>query len=96
LQALTLLGETAGLLAIVWPRARPAVGLALLAFHVGQVAVFGWGFHANIVVVALVLLPVRDPLLRWASARAGSRERAAGLVPAGQSDSGDKPRRSPR
>jgi hypothetical protein len=57
LQAVTLLAETGALLAVVWPRARVLVGLALLAFHAGQIAVFGWGFHANMVILALVLLP---------------------------------------
>jgi hypothetical protein len=57
LQWAALLGETAGFLAIVSTRLRPLVGLALIGFHVGQIAVFGWGFHANMVLLALVFLP---------------------------------------
>jgi hypothetical protein len=60
MQWLALLGETSGLLAIVWPRARPLVGATLIAFHLGQIAVFGWGFHANLLILALVLLPARN------------------------------------
>jgi hypothetical protein len=63
LQALTLAGETGALLAIIWPPARLVVGLALIGFHVGAIAVFGWGFHANLLILVLVFLPVE----RWAS-----------------------------
>ena len=60
----TLIGETAGFLAIVSRRARPWIGLLLIGFHLGQIGVFGWGFHANMLLLALVFLPVADWLPR--------------------------------
>src|SRR5262249_53969704 len=65
----TLVGETSGLLAIVWPRSRPVVGVLLVGFHVAQVAVFGWGFHANMAYLLLLFLPVDRWLERWQAAR---------------------------
>jgi hypothetical protein len=73
LQWLTILGETGALLAIVWPRARPYVGLTLVGFHVGATGVFRWGFHVNLVMVALLLLPID----RWLAVRASPRRRGA-------------------
>lgn len=60
LQWAALVAECAAPLALV-PRLRPWIGLALIGFHYGQVAVFGWGFHANAALIALYFLPVR----RW-------------------------------
>jgi hypothetical protein len=57
LQWATLVGETGGLVAIVSARLRPLVGLALIGFHAGSIWVFGWGFHANVAILALVFLP---------------------------------------
>jgi hypothetical protein len=64
LQATALVGETAALPAIVWPRLRPLVGTLLIGFHIGQIAVFGWGFHANMAIIALVFLPFHAWLSR--------------------------------
>jgi hypothetical protein len=81
LQWLALVGECGGLVAIVSARLRPWVGLLLIAFHVGQIAVFGWWFHANMVLIALTFLPVYDwtPLLveRWEK-RFAARRQASG------------------
>lgn len=57
LQWVTLIGETGGFVAIFSRTLRPFIGLLLIGFHIGQVAVFGWGFHANAAVIALVFLP---------------------------------------
>jgi hypothetical protein len=70
LQITTLIGETSGLVAIVWPASRPLIGLLLLGFHVGQIAVFGWGFHANMVLLALFFLPCRAWIDRYVARRA--------------------------
>jgi hypothetical protein len=58
LQALTLLAEAGAPFALFFPRLRPVIGLALIGFHYGAIAVFGWAFHGNVIAVALVLLPV--------------------------------------
>ena len=57
LQWAALVGETSGWLAIASSRLRPLVGITLIGFHIGQIAVFGWGFHANLIILALVFLP---------------------------------------
>jgi hypothetical protein len=57
MQAAALLGECGGMVAIVSARLRPLVGLLLIGFHVAQICVFGWGFHANMLMLALVFLP---------------------------------------
>jgi hypothetical protein len=75
LQVVTLIGETAGLLAIVWPASRPVIGLLLIGFHIGQIAVFGWGFHANMVLLALFFLPCRGWIDRLAARRRLSEPR---------------------
>jgi hypothetical protein len=81
LQWLALAGECGGLVAVVSARLRPVVGLLLIAFHIGQIAVFGWWFHANMVLIALTFLPVYDwtPRLvgRWERRLAASREAVA-------------------
>jgi hypothetical protein len=64
-----LIGETAGYVAIVSRRLRPWIGLLLIAFHVGQIALFGWGFHANMVLLALVFLPFYERVPRWVARR---------------------------
>jgi len=58
MQWTALLGECGGLVAIFSARLRPLVGLALISFHVGQICIFGWGFHTNMLMLALVFLPV--------------------------------------
>jgi hypothetical protein len=67
LQWSALIGETSGLLAVVSRRARPWVGLLLIGFHVGQILVFGWGFHANMALIALLFLPFDEWVPRWAA-----------------------------
>jgi hypothetical protein len=64
LQTTTLLGELGGLIAVVSRRLRPLIGLLLIGFHGGAITVFGWGFHANVVLLALVFLPVPEAI-RW-------------------------------
>jgi hypothetical protein len=58
MQTVTLIAETSAFPAIFFTRLRPFVGLALIGFHAGSICVFGWGFHANMVILALVYLPV--------------------------------------
>ncbi len=58
MQWTALLGECGGLAAIFSARLRPLVGLALICFHIGQICIFGWGFHTNMLMLALVFLPV--------------------------------------
>ncbi len=65
----TLAAEVGGLVAVVSPRLRPWVGLGLLGLHYGIVTVFGWGFHANAVIVALVFLPFREWVERFVAWR---------------------------
>jgi hypothetical protein len=69
LQATTLVGETAGFLAVVWKPARPWIGLLLIGFHIGQIEVFEWGFHANMLMLGLFFLPVEPLVRRWAEQR---------------------------
>jgi hypothetical protein len=85
LQITTLLGEVGGLVAVVSRRLRPVVGLALISFHAGAINVFGWGFHANLVLLALVFLPVPEAI-RWLLAR---RERGVGVQTNGRAEVGD-------
>jgi hypothetical protein len=77
LQWAALIGETAGLVAIFSRLLRPWIGLLLIAFHVGQIVLFGWGFHANMVILALVFLPLNEwvpRLVVWIDGRrAGAR-----------------------
>jgi hypothetical protein len=58
MQWTALLGECGGLVAIFSARLRPFVGLALISFHIGQICIFEWGFHTNMLMLALVFLPV--------------------------------------
>src|SRR5262249_40477522 len=73
MQAATLVGETGSFAAIVFPRLRPWVGLLLISFHLVTINVFGWGFHANVLILGLVFLPC----YRWVPRGwcAGRRER---------------------
>ncbi len=74
MQWAALVGECGGLVAIVSRRLRPLVGMLLIGFHVAQISVFGWGFYTNMVMLALVFLPVREwtpRIVAW-FVRAGS------------------------
>lgn len=73
LQIVTLVGETGGFLAIVCRWCRPVIGLMLIAFHVGAISVFRWGFHANLVLLILFFLPCD----RWIPALVDFLERRA-------------------
>jgi hypothetical protein len=73
LQVMVLVGELGAIPAIFFPRLRPWIGLLLIAFHLGQIEVFGWGFHANAILIALVFLPVE----RWMD---GAFQRGKGPV----------------
>jgi hypothetical protein len=65
LQVLTLIVESAGILAI-FPRLRPWIGLALLAFYAGVLATFDYGFQFNAILTAVYFLPVESWLTRRA------------------------------
>jgi hypothetical protein len=85
LQWVALIGETAGFVAIVSRRLRPWIGVLLIGFHLGQIQLFGWGFHANVVILALVFLPFYEWIPRWVSWResiAGTTESSAAPVSA--------------
>ena len=69
LQVLTLIVETAGILALI-PRLRTWIGLGLLAFYIGVLATFDYGFQFNALLTALYFLPVE----RWITQRAISRQ----------------------
>jgi hypothetical protein len=69
LQWAALIGETSGFVAILSRTLRPWIGLLLIAFHVGQIVLFGWGFHANMIILALVFLPVYEWMTRWIDRR---------------------------
>jgi hypothetical protein len=71
LQWATLIGETGGLVAILSTRLRPLVGLLLIGFHAGSIGVFGWGFHANVAILALVFLPCSTWVPRLVARRGG-------------------------
>lgn len=68
LQVLTLVCETSGILA-VFPRLRPWIGLALVAFYVGVLATFDYGFQFNALLTALYLLPCERWITRAATRR---------------------------
>ena len=57
LQVATLIFETAGVLAI-FPRLRPWIGWGLVAFYIGVLATFDYGFQFNALFTALYLLPI--------------------------------------
>jgi hypothetical protein len=68
LQALTLIVETAGVLA-VFPKLRPWIGLALTAFYLGVLATFDYGFQFNAILTALYFLPIEERLTQAAKSR---------------------------
>jgi hypothetical protein len=61
LQAGALLVECSAPLAIFFPQVRSLVGLGIVGFHYGQISLFGWGFHGNALLSAVLLFPVS----RW-------------------------------
>jgi hypothetical protein len=78
LQALTLVIETAGVLAI-FPRLRPWIGWGLVAFYGGVLATFDYGFQFNAWFTALYFLPceryvTRAADRRWQRSPANSEE----------------------
>jgi hypothetical protein len=68
-----LLLYAGGLVAIVSKHLRSVVGLLQTGFHVAQTCVFGWGFHTNLAMLALVFLPV----FMWTPRVVAALERAA-------------------
>jgi hypothetical protein len=72
LQVLTLIVETAGILAIV-PRLRVWIGLALLGFYLGVLATFDYGFQFNALLTAIYLLPLETWITRRAACRNATR-----------------------
>jgi hypothetical protein len=68
LQVGTLIIETAGILAI-FPRLRPWIGCGLLAFYVGVLATFDYGFQFNALFTALYFLPFEKLITRAAERR---------------------------
>jgi len=68
LQVLTLVFETAGILA-VFPRLRPIIGWGLTAFYFGVLATFDYGFQFNAFLTALYFLPFE----RWITQAATRR-----------------------
>jgi hypothetical protein len=68
LQAGTLVVETAGVLAII-PRLRPWIGWALVAFYVGVLATFDYGFQFNAILTALYFLPCEPAIHAMATRR---------------------------
>jgi len=71
LQILTLVFETAGILAI-FPRMRPIVGWGLVAFYIGVLATFDYGFQFNALLTALYFLPF-ERVISQAAARHAER-----------------------
>jgi hypothetical protein len=96
LQWATLLAETGGFVAILSRRLRPLIGLALIGFHVGAICVFGWGFHANLLLIALVFLPFDRWVPRWVAGlerRTGpAADRARAEMARARSVSEERPR----
>lgn len=56
LQVTVLLAETLAFTGIFSLRARLAVGGALLLFHLGSEAIFGFGFFSNVVAIAIFMI----------------------------------------
>jgi hypothetical protein len=85
-----LIGETAGFVAILSRRLRPWIGLLLIGFHFGQIDLFGWGFHSNMLILALVFLPFYEWIPRWVAAhRAGANGRSGSVKIAAADQSSD-------
>ncbi len=59
LQATSLVLEVFAPLALL-PICRAWIGLGLVGMHFGIVTVFGWGFHGNMIIIALLMLPFRS------------------------------------
>jgi len=59
LQTLSLALEVFAPLAIL-PIFRTWIGLGLIGMHLGIVTIFGWGFHGNMIFIALLMLPFRQ------------------------------------
>jgi hypothetical protein len=68
LQVLTLVIETAGVLAI-FPRLRAWIGWGLAAFYIGVLATFDYGFQFNALFTALYLLPCERLIMLAARSR---------------------------
>ncbi len=68
LQILTLVFETGGVLAI-FPRLRSIVGWGLVAFYIGVLATFDYGFQFNALLTMFYFLPVE----RWITEAAARR-----------------------
>lgn len=81
LQVGTLLTELGACLALLSPRLRPWIGLGLLGLHYGIVSVFGWAFHFNALLIALVFLPVDRWLSRWPLPTAAPAPRSEAALP---------------
>jgi hypothetical protein len=64
LQILTLVFESGAVLMAPWRPTRWLAGAMLLGFHVGQGLLFGYPFHANMLLVTVFLLPWREALAR--------------------------------
>jgi hypothetical protein len=79
LQWIVLIGELGAIPAIFFSKIRCWIGLVLIGFHLGQIAVFGWGFHANLILIALIFLPVDRWVARWRSRRGSALSNAAGI-----------------
>jgi hypothetical protein len=72
LQTLTLVVETTGVLAI-FPQLRLWIGLGLLAFYVGVLATFDYGFEFNALLTAIYFLPCEFWIGRAVAKRRGRR-----------------------
>lgn len=44
----------------ILPRCRFWIGLGLVAMHLGIITVFGWGFHGNMIFIALLMFPFQS------------------------------------
>lgn len=75
-QWLTLLVETAGVLAVV-PALRTWIGIGLTLFYLGVLATFPYGFQFNAVLTALYLLPCE----RWLMSAIMQRRQQAAATP---------------
>ncbi len=59
LQAMSLTLEVFAPLALL-SKCRIWIGMGLVGMHLGIVSVFGWGFHGNMIIIALLMLPFRN------------------------------------
>jgi hypothetical protein len=89
LQVLTLVVETAGVLA-VFPRLRPWIGWALVGFYAGVLATFDYGFQFNALFTALYFLPCEHVVTRSANCRLQQDASDAVATAAGSADSPSK------